>query len=62
MSDRAMTTKELSEYINVPVRTLEKWRYHGRGPAFFKAEGRARYWKSVVDRWTKQPQRTRRAS
>jgi len=62
MTDRAMTTEQLSEYINVPVRTLEDWRYHGRGPDHFKVEGQVRYWRSVVDRWTKQPQRTRRAS
>ena len=57
MTDKAaMTTKELSAYLNVPVRTLEGWRYRGRGPAYHHVEGQVRYWPADVKRWL-QPQR-----
>jgi excisionase family DNA binding protein len=57
MTDKAaMTTKELSAYLNVPVRTLEKWRYLGRGPAYHHVGRQVRYWPTDVKRWL-QPQR-----
>jgi len=66
-TDKAMTTKELSDWINVPVRTLEKWRYldkEGGGcqsPPYKRAGRRPIYWPADVKRWL-QPQPQRRAS
>jgi len=42
-----LTPKQASEILNVPQGTLRSWRSRGRGPAYIKIEGQARY--SVSD-------------
>ena len=45
--DQLLTPKQASELLNVPQGTLRSWRSRGRGPAYIKVEGQARY--SVSD-------------
>lgn len=47
-----MTPTELSEYLQIPARTLAQWRYLGRGPKYLKLEGgHVRYRSSDVTEW-----------
>ena len=61
---RPMTTEELAELLNVPVRTLTQWRYRdppgggGYGPAYRKFGYRiVRYYPEDVERWLNKPRR-----
>lgn len=38
-----LTAKALAIRWNLHVRTLEKWRYFGKGPKFLKIEGKVLY-------------------
>ena len=38
-----LTTRELSEYWEVRMQTLQKWRITGEGPIYFKIGNRVRY-------------------
>tara|TARA_B100000780_G_C21030121_1_gene413030 strand:- start:264 stop:458 length:195 start_codon:yes stop_codon:yes gene_type:complete len=38
-----LRTAELANYWSISARTLERWRYDGKGPIFFKMEGLVRY-------------------
>lgn len=38
-------------YIDTAPRTLETWRYQGRGPAYIKVGNSVRYRKSAIDSW-----------
>ena len=40
---RWLTTREASIYTGIPVSTLTKFRYEGRGPIYSKPAGRALY-------------------
>jgi excisionase family DNA binding protein len=51
LSSEFYSPDELSELINMPLRTLETWRYNGEGPAFHRFGTRVRYAKADVDRW-----------
>lgn len=52
--DRLMDTKQLSEFLQVPERTIEDWRRRSEGPAYVKLNGHmVRYQMSVVDAWLK---------
>lgn len=35
-SERLMSVQELADYLDVPVKTIYAWRYHGHGPRGFK--------------------------
>lgn len=52
-TDPLLTCEQTSEYLNVPVRTLQTWRTPGRyeGPAFCKFGSSVRYRKSDLDEW-----------
>ena len=41
-------------YIKVPLRTLDQWRYLGKGPRFIKVGRHVRYRRDDVDRWLDQ--------
>ena len=52
MTERLMTTKEVSAYIGVAVSTLLLYRAMGTGPKYIKILRRlVRYSKSDVDAW-----------
>lgn len=38
-----LTEKETAFQLSVSVRTLQKWRYEGRGPRALRVEGCVRY-------------------
>jgi len=54
-----MTPEQTAAYLNVPIRTLEKWRYLRRGPAYHRLSYReVRYKPADIDRWLKQQRRS----
>lgn len=46
-----MTSDDLADYLGVPKKTLEQWRYLGKGPAYAKVGKHVRYRRSDVDAW-----------
>jgi excisionase family DNA binding protein len=46
-----MTTAAASEYLGVPVKTLEAWRYTGNGPRFVKLGRSVRYRPTDLHAW-----------
>ena len=53
MSERRSLARpsDVATYLGKPLRTLEQWRYHRRGPAFVKIGGEVRYRWEDVDAW-----------
>jgi excisionase family DNA binding protein len=49
--DRLWTTKEVAEFLGVPVTTLHRWRYDGVGPDAFRVGRHLRYDPDVVRAW-----------
>lgn len=49
-----MSIEELSEYLNVPVRTLYDWRLAGKGPCAVHIGRQLRYLVSDVHDWLRQ--------
>jgi hypothetical protein len=48
-----MSIEDLSEYLNVPVRTLYDWRLAGKGPCAVHI-GQIRYFVTDVHEWLQQ--------
>lgn len=48
---RLLTAGELSEYLRVPIRTLEGWRQRGGGPPFSRLGNHVRYSEEDVLEW-----------
>jgi excisionase family DNA binding protein len=46
-----LTPEELAELLSVPTRTLDQWRYYGRGPQFIKIGRHCRYRPEAIDAW-----------
>lgn len=46
-----LSIEELSEYLNVPVRTLYDWRLNGKGPVAVHVGRQLRYFVSDVQEW-----------
>jgi excisionase family DNA binding protein len=40
---RLLTPEDVAELLGISERTLEFWRYQGRGPAFLRVGKRVRY-------------------
>ena len=62
--DRVFSTDELAErYPGITKDTLTTWRYHGRGPRFFRAGKRVFYREADVLAWeAEQEAAVRKAS
>jgi hypothetical protein len=47
--------QQLAEVLNVPLKTVQAWRFHGRGPGHIKLipgrSGSVRYHPREVERW-----------
>ena len=44
--------KQLAGYLGISVHALRRWRFEGRGPQFFRLEGRlVRYRQEDVESW-----------
>lgn len=50
-SDRLLTTRQLAEYLAVPVATLYTWRHEGAGPPGFRVGKHVRYRSSDIEQW-----------
>lgn len=50
-SANLLTSKQVSERIQRPERTLERWRVTGDGPAFIRLGRRVAYREADVERW-----------
>jgi predicted DNA-binding transcriptional regulator AlpA len=48
-----LTQDELAAELRIAGKTLENWRYLGRGPKYAKIGSRIRYRRADVDRWLK---------
>lgn len=47
--DEVLTPPEASDYLKVPLRTLDAWRYRRTGPAYMKVGRHIRYRRSDLD-------------
>lgn len=52
MDEKALTVKQVSEYLQVNERTIYKLAQTGKIPSF-KVAGTWRFWKREIDEWTK---------
>lgn len=48
---KLLTADQLAERIERPVRTLERWRLTGQGPAFVRLGRRIAYREADVEAW-----------
>jgi len=48
---RLLKTKEAAAYLGLSVRTLENWRYQGRGPKVTTLDRTVRYDLRDLDAW-----------
>lgn len=49
---RLLTEREVEADYGIPTKTLQHWRYVGRGPRYLKIEGRlVRYRLADIERW-----------
>ncbi len=46
-----LNESELSDRLRLSVRTLQRWRWSGRGPAYLKLGGRVVYRLVDVEEW-----------
>ena len=53
-----LTETEVSDVINVPRRTLQAWRYQGRGPRYVKLGGAVRYRITDLEKYLAMSTRT----
>jgi excisionase family DNA binding protein len=49
--ERLMSERELARYLNLSLRTIQRWRTEGKGPPVLWAGNRPRYRKADVDAW-----------
>ncbi len=50
-ASRLVTIEELSDYLQVPVKTLYDWRHRGLGPPGLRVGRHVRYRQADVDAW-----------
>jgi excisionase family DNA binding protein len=58
MTDELLTQQQLAEELKVSLRTLERWRQQGTGPAYIRVGRFPRYQRSDVNTWLDQQRRT----
>jgi excisionase family DNA binding protein len=46
-----MTPQQLAEYLEVPLATVYRWRYHDDGPVGFRVGRHVRYRRADVEAW-----------
>ena len=52
MKEKALTVKQVAEYLQVNERTIYKLAQSGKIPCF-KVAGTWRFWKREIDEWTR---------
>jgi excisionase family DNA binding protein len=58
MTDKLLTQQQLADELQVSLRTLERWRQQGTGPAFIRVGRSPRYRRADVDAWLERQRRT----
>ena len=56
MNGELLTPREAADYLKVPLRTLDAWRYRRQGPNFMKIGRRVRYTRAQLDEFCEQSQ------
>lgn len=46
-----LNERQVAGEFNISVKTLQNWRYHGKGPAYHKAESKVLYRRTDVESW-----------
>jgi excisionase family DNA binding protein len=59
MTDKLLTQQQLAAELQVSLRTLERWRQEGNGPAFIRVGRAPRYRRADIDAWLDQQRKTR---
>jgi excisionase family DNA binding protein len=49
--DRLLTTEQLSDYLQIPVATIRRWRHRLEGPAGIRVGRHVRYRETAVQEW-----------
>lgn len=57
MTDRLLTQQQLADELQVSLRTLERWRQEGVGPAFIRVGRSPRYRRADIDAWLERQRR-----
>lgn len=57
---RLMSVQDVAEYLDVPVKTIYTWRYHGDGPRGFRVGRHLRFRWNDVEAWVEQRIRAER--
>jgi excisionase family DNA binding protein len=58
MTEELLTQQQLADELQVSVRTLERWRQEGTGPAFVRVGRSPRYRRSDIDAWLERQRRS----
>jgi excisionase family DNA binding protein len=58
MTQELLTHLQLAHELQVSLRTLERWRQEGTGPAFIRIGRFPRYRRSDIDAWLERQRRT----
>ena len=48
---RLLTSSDLADELQIPMRTFDAWAYEGVGPVYTKIGKHRRYRRADVDRW-----------
>lgn len=54
MAEKLMTAQEVSDYLDVPIATIYRWRVHGQGPRGARIGRSLRFKRVDVERWLEQ--------
>ncbi len=46
-----MSVQELADFLDIPVKTIYAWRYHGEGPRGFRVGRHVRFRWADVQAW-----------
>jgi excisionase family DNA binding protein len=57
MTDKLLTQQQLADELEVSLRTLERWRQEGTGPAFILVGRSPRYRRADIDAWLERQRR-----
>ena len=57
--ERMISKEELSEFLGVPLTTLDQWASRGGGPIFHRIGNHRKYWPADVREWLKTQRRTK---
>ncbi len=49
--EELLSPRELADYLGVPPRTIDDWRYRGLGPPSLRVGKHVRYRSADVERW-----------